>query len=168
MSAAATVKSPSLNSSFVITSFNITREGFLNWTSIGEEGALPYKIEQYIFDRWVTIGEIEGIGTQNANSYSYYVLLHSGTNRFRLKQQNADKTYRYSTEISIVSYKQEAQLKYKSFQRTVKFSRDTFYQMYDPYGSLVSSGVAGAINLRKFPKGRYCVIYDNKMYTVSK
>ncbi len=42
-------------STFVTTGINITNVGKLTWTTTGESGKLPFIIEQYRWNKWVTV-----------------------------------------------------------------------------------------------------------------
>ena len=47
-------------STFKINSIDIDSDGNLNWSTSGEQGKLPFEIEQYRWNIWVTVGEVDG------------------------------------------------------------------------------------------------------------
>ena len=51
--------------SFEILTMNITSGGLLKWTSKMEAGALPYIVEQFKWNKWVPVGEVDGLGTRS-------------------------------------------------------------------------------------------------------
>lgn len=157
------VKSGKVVSSFVMETMFIKEDGFLCWTAKGEHGALPYIIEQFIFDKWVSVGQIDGVGTPTPNSYSVPVTLHSGENRFRIRQKGYDKISRFSDAISYYSPKQPVTYKIEDKNQTLVFSRDTYFIVYNPYGAIIKQTYGNSLNISDFPKGYYCLIYDNKL-----
>src|SRR5947209_7795841 len=81
------IKSEKVISTFNIETFFVKEDGLLCWTAKEEHGSLPYIVEQFIFDKWVPVGEVNGIGTPTPNSYSVPVSLNSGENKFRVRQK---------------------------------------------------------------------------------
>lgn len=157
------VKSGKVVSSFVMETMLVKEDGFLCWTTNGEHGALPYIIEQFIFDKWVAVGKIEGVGTPTPNSYSVPVSLNSGENKFRIHQQGYDKISRFSDAISYYSKKQPVTYKIEDKNQTLVFSSDTYFIVYNPYGAIIKQTYGNSLNISDYPKGYYCLIYDNKL-----
>lgn len=153
---------------FKVTALHISKEGLINWTSVYENGSLPYVIEQFIFDKWACIGQVQGQGSSGANSYSYRVVFHNGINKFRIRQRGQDKVIKYSTEITYSS--ERTPLSYSLIHRnkTISFSGETFYQVYDPYGEVVAKGFGTSVDITNYRKGNYCLIYDNQISTFKK
>ena len=54
-------------STFKVNSIVISDEGSLTWSTSSEQGKLPFVIEQYRWNKWVAIGEVEGKGSGNSN-----------------------------------------------------------------------------------------------------
>lgn len=155
-------------STFYITSMHISKDGLLNWTSVSESGPLTYMVEQYLFDRWVRVSTIEGIGTSNANSYSCPIVFHNGENKFRVKQRGDDKVSRYSDAISLQYKTDEVSFKITEHNQMLEFSAETYYMIYDPYGNIIDQGHATTINISDYEKGKYCLVFDNKLDTFDK
>jgi hypothetical protein len=157
------VKTEKVISTFSIETFFVKEDGLLCWTSKEEHGSLPYIVEQYIFDKWVPVGEINGVGTPTPNSYSVPVSLNSGENKFRVRQKGYDKMSRFSNAITYYSKKEAVSYNIIDKNQTLVFSSDTYFIIYNPYGSIVKQGYGNSLNIADYPKGYYCLIYDNRL-----
>jgi len=150
-------------STFVMKSFKVSKEGFVSWTASNEQGSLPFIVEQFIFDKWVKVAEVTGVGTPTPNSYSVPVVLHSGENKFRVRQKGYDKMSRFSDIITYYSKKEAVSYSVINKNQTISFSADTYYIIYDPYGAIVKQGYGNSVDISNYAKGYYCLIYDNKL-----
>lgn len=157
------VKTAKTVSTFTIESFSVKEDGLICWTAKEEQGSLPYIVEQFIYDKWVAVGEVNGIGTPTPNSYSVPVILNSGENKFRVRQKGYDKMSRFSNAISYYSKKEMVNYSVEDKNQTLVFSSDTYYIIYNPYGAIIKQGYGNSLNISDFPKGYYCLIYDNKL-----
>lgn len=160
------VKNDKVISTFSVETFFIKEDagtGFVCWTAKEEHGSLPYVVEQYIYDKWVQVGQIDGIGTPTPNSYSVPVTLNSGENKFRVRQKGYDKMSRFSNAISYYSKKQPVTYRVTEDNQTLIFSTDTYFMVYNPYGAIVKQGYGNSLNIADYPRGYYCLIYDNKL-----
>lgn len=155
--------SKKITATFSIASMHVSKDGMLHWTSTSEDGSLTYIVEQYIFDRWVKVAAIEGVGTSNANSYSCPVVFHNGENKFRVRQRGADKISRYSNAVSHQFKTDEVNYQIVNHNQLIEFSAETYYMIYNPYGEIIDHGYATTINISDYEKGRYCLVYDNKL-----
>ena len=52
--------------SFEVLTINVSPAGLLKWTTKNESGSLPYIIEQFKWNKWIPIGEVDGIGTSDS------------------------------------------------------------------------------------------------------
>ena len=50
----------------------------------------PFIIQQYKWNKWVNIGEVNGTGGRQMNTYSFQADLHFGLNRIRVKHANGN------------------------------------------------------------------------------
>jgi|SRR3954463_4224011 len=157
------IKSGKIVSSFVMETMFVKEDGFVCWTANGEHGSLPYIVEQYIFDKWVSVGQVTGVGTPTPNSYSVPITLNSGENKFRVRQQGYDKISRFSDAVTYYSKKQPVTYSIKDKNQTLVFSTDTYFIVYNPYGAIIKQCYGNSLNISDFPKGYYCLIYDNKL-----
>lgn len=156
-------KSEKAIATFEMKSFKVSKEGFVSWTAENEHGSLPYILEQFIFDKWVKVSEVLGIGTPTPNSYSIPVILHSGENKFRVRQKGYDKMSRFSDIITYYSKKEAVNYSIINKNQTLSFTGDTYYIIYDPYGSVLKQGYGNSVDISNYTKGYYCIIYDNKL-----
>ncbi|MDF2438099.1 MAG: hypothetical protein K0Q95_2475 [Bacteroidota bacterium] len=155
-------KSDKIISTFEVRSFKISNS-MVSWTSVNEHGSLPYIVEQYIFDKWVKVGEVSGVGNPAPNSYSVPVILSSGENKFRVRQKGYDKISRFSDAVTYYSKKEPVSYEVKDHNQTISFSSDTYFIIYNPYGAIVKQGYGNSVNISEYAKGYYCLIYDNKL-----
>lgn len=156
-------KAEMIISSFEIQSFKVSKDGMVSWTAKNEHGVLPYIVEQYIFDKWVKVGQVNGVGTPASNSYSVPVILSSGENKFRVRQKGYDKMSRFSDAVTYYSKKDPVSYEVVDKNQTISFSSDTYFIIYNPYGVITKQGYGNSVDISNYAKGYYCLIYDNKL-----
>lgn len=149
-------------STFDVVSIKINKEGVLNWTTKGETGKLPFVIEQYRWNKWVVVGEIEGKGTPAENTYSFKVTPHSADNQFRVKQVDYSSKPRYSQAAKFKSTATEVDFNPKKVSNEIIFTSETMYEIYDSWGNIVKKGFGTKVNVDNLPKGIYYLNFDNK------
>ncbi len=157
------IKAEKIIATFEIQSFKISKDGMVSWTSKNESGSLPYSVEQFIFDKWVTVGKVNGVGSPSPNSYSVPVILNSGENKFRVRQKGYDKMSKFSDAVTFYSKKEAVTYTITEKNQRIQFSSDTYFIVYNPYGAIVKQGYDDALNISEYAKGYYCLIYDNKL-----
>ena len=148
--------------SFQVVSMELGSDGNLKWTTTNESCKLPFIVEQFIWNKWVKLGKVEGTGTNGPNNYLYKVDFHSGKNRFRLKQVDKKRNKKYSKEVKYTSLIKE--VKFKKVKNKIMFTAKTKYELYDGYGQLIKKASTQIIDLskEKLKKGSYYLNYDNK------
>ena len=151
-------------STFDVISMKIDDNGVLNWNTNNETGKLPYIIEQFRWNKWVKVGEVEGKGQKANNSYTFKITPHSGENKFRVKQVDYSRRPRYSSSekyrdatIAPVTF---APQKVKD---DIMFSAETMYEIYDAYGNIVKKGFGAKIDVTNLKRGTYYINYDKEM-----
>lgn len=152
-------------STFTISSINIDKNGVLTWKTTGEVGSLPFIVEQFKWNKWVTVATINGVGKPNQNEYSVNIHFITGINRIRVKQVDYSKKPRYSQEVSFNNTNAPITFKPGNGQKTSKeivFSASTDYEIYDYFGQLVTKGYGTKIDVSKYKVGTYFINYDNK------
>lgn len=132
----------------------------LSWTTVEENGRLAFSVQQFKWNKWVNVAEVEGNGTPSKNSYSIRVHPTTGDSKFRLRQIDFTKQPRFSQEVVFRSLK--AAVTMKVAHREIEFSADTEYEIFDQFGKKVLSGFSSKVDLAKLPKGHYYINYDNK------
>lgn len=149
-------------STFTVSEMSCTPNGKLSFTTTGEQGKLPFVVEQFRWNKWVSVGEIAGKGTAGSNSYSFDVSPHSGTNKVRVVQvdhtgkKRASNAVTFDSNVSVPSF---SPIKVK---KTLKFTAETKYEIYDAYGVIVKKGTNIEVDCSNLKKGAYYINYDNK------
>lgn len=147
---------------FEIRKISIDSTGLLKWSTIKENGKLTYTIEQYLWNKWVRVGEVTGKGQPLLNEYESTVILHSGTNKFRVKQQDANGKNYLSKTVEVDSDLKPIKLKSHYFDDQIDFGTITHYQIYDSYGNMVKKGTDKIVDVKNLEKGAYYVDFDNQ------
>jgi hypothetical protein len=163
-------------STFEIVNIGTTPEGVLQWSTKSETGKLPFIVEQFRWNKWVKVGEVQGKGTPGLNEYSFRLTPHSGKNQFRLRQMDFSGQARLSKSIEFNAEGPELDFGPVKASKDITFFRkgkqdqnlETMYEIYDQYGNIVKKGYGGKVDLSNLPKGDYYVNYDNKMGEFSK
>lgn len=155
-------------STYTVSSISVEKDGTLNWTTTGEAGKLPFIVEQYRWNKWIKVTEVEGKGTPNSNNYSVKVSAHSGSNKFRIKQIDYSKTPRYSQEVPFRSMQPPVTLTSKKVSTEILFSSETMYEVYDYYGNIVLKGIGSKVDINSLEKGKYFLNFDNQMEEIIK
>lgn len=140
-------------------------DGRLTWKTKTEAGALPFIVEQYRWNKWVKVGEVQGVGTAGEHTYTFKVAPHSGRNKLRVKQvDNAGaKTSPealFNSKVAEVKYAMDAAAKTISFTNTTGQTAETMYEIYDSFGNIVSKGVGSKVDISKLKAGTYLMNYD--------
>ena len=152
---------------FEITSMKMTNNGLISWIAKNEGGPLPYIIEQFRWNKWVYVGEVQGMGVKVEREYKFLVTaLHSGENRFRIKQMGYQP--RYSSEIKIISSTPRCVYTLGKHSKEIEFTCGTLYEVYDYYGSIVKKGYGSRVDITNLQKGGYFVCYDNSIGEIKK
>lgn len=158
-------------STFVVADGDITctPDGTLSWTTTGESGKLTFTIEQYRWNKWVAIGEVDGLGTAGPNKYTFKVSPHSGENKVRVVQTDHTGRKRPSPETTFTNTSiQEPSISPVKVKDVIKFFTadgtqvETKYEIYDAYGNIVKKGVGMEVDCTNLKKGAYYINYDNK------
>lgn len=153
-------------STFETITIKVSKEALLDWNTRNEIGKLPYIIEQFRWNKWVKVAEVEGKGNLQANEYNYKVVPHAGNNLFRVKQVDASGKPRYSPEAKFRSMIPE--VTFKLNKNTIVFSGETMYEVFDKFGNIVRKGIGTNLDITSLAKGEYYLNYDNTMKTFKK
>lgn len=147
---------------YEIQTMNVSSTGILRWTSSKESGPLPYIIEQYKWNKWVPVGTVDGLGTSDMHDYAFKVALHSGENKFRVKQIGLGSLPKISGAVTINSMVEKPNYALTKNYDALQFNTETFYEVYDDYG-IVKKGYGKEIKLDNMKKGIYYLCYDNQI-----
>jgi hypothetical protein len=158
-------------STFEVVNMSVEKDGTLKWSTRSESGKLPFNVEQYRWNKWVKIGEVDGMGTPGNHDYSFKVAPHSGKNQFRLRQTDYSGQPRVSRAVDFMSEIPEADYTPQKASKDISFivknkpdkTVETMYEIYDQYGNVVKKGFGSKVDVSNLPKGGYYLNYDNKM-----
>ncbi len=148
-------------STFEILSIKMDK-ALLQWTAEKESGPLPYIIEQFRWNKWVKIGEVQGEGTPELNRYAFEVAPHSGENKVRVKQVDHTGKPRFSESASFDGKVTKVSFEPKKVDDVITFSSNTRYEVFDKFGNLVRTGYGKTLDVLGLNKGDdYYINYDN-------
>ena len=155
-------------STYSLEGISCAADGALSWSTTGESGKLPYYIEHYRWNKWIRVGEVNGVGTTDLNKYMFYVIPHSGENKVRITQVDNSGRSRPSKEVTFVAEGvAEPELNAITKQKIIEFIAQgqrvkTKYEVYDAYGNIVKKGYNSIVDYSNLRSGVYYVNYDNK------
>lgn len=155
-------------STFEIVTMTIDKDGTVKWTAKNETGKLTYAVEQFRWNKWVKVGEVEGLGTPSPNSYSFKVVPHTGKNQVRVRQTDYSGQPRLSRPVDFTSSAPEITFAPVKVSKEINFvagdkPTETMYEIYDQYGNVVKRGFGSKVDATNLTKGGYFINYDNKM-----
>jgi len=156
---------------FNTVSIKIDKTGNISWVTKDETGSLPFIVEQFKWKKWITVAQVDGKGLPAQTNYSVKVNLHSGINKFRVKQIDYTKKPRYTPEVTVNNLQPDVTFQPGNNGKTtgsVTFSRSTDYEIYDFYGKRLAKGTGTMVNVSSFPKGTYFINYDSKSESFEK
>jgi hypothetical protein len=153
-------------STFNVLSIAISSDEKLRWETNNENGKLPYVIEQYRWNKWVPVGEVEGSGTSGTNKYEFKTTPHSGENVYRVVQVDHSGEKRVSDQVKFKSSIPTVVKSPAIVKDIIQFSSngtpvETRYEIYDAYGNIVKKGVGNSVNCSNLLKGVYYINFDN-------
>lgn len=155
-------------SSFEIVNISCQPDGKMSWTTKNESGKLAFVIEQFRWNKWVVLGEVDGEGSSKENSYNFVVIPHSGENKVRVTQTDYTNKKRPSQSVSFVNVTiTEPQFSPKRVKKIIQFTSagkpiETKYEIFDAFGNIVKKGFASEADCTNLKKAAYYINYDNK------
>jgi hypothetical protein len=149
-------------------SINVNDQGSIAWSVKNEQGSLPFLVEQYRWNKWITVGEVMGEGSAEKHEYKFQVSPHSGLNRFRVKQVGFAGTVKYTKEITLNSTLTPLTFSTSKDSREVILSGESMYEIYDNYGNIVKKGYGKEIDVSSFNKGLFYLCFDNQVVDFKK
>lgn len=151
---------------FETKAINLDETGLLKWITTNESGVLTFDVEQYKWNKWVKVGEVQGVGTAKENAYEFKVVLVSGENKFRVIQKGTLGKVQKSPTVEVSSAVKKPDFKYEKTSKKVVFNAETGYEVYDLYGQIRKKGFGNSIDMSNLPKGEYYLSYDNATETL--
>lgn len=151
-----------IKNNFIFKMIDVDRRGTLHWLIEGDPGDDPFVIEQYRWNKWVKVGEVEVQDTVTHNSYSFEIIPHQGENLFRVVQRDDHGNTICSQEEKYRTIVKEIFLLSDKVKDELEFTSETLYEVYTYEGELVMSGFDSAVDVSSLADGEYWVNYDNK------
>ncbi len=153
-------------STFKVEEITIDKTGKLKWTTTGEQGKLPFLIEQYRWNKWVVVGEVQGNGTPERNEYEFQITPHSGENTVRVSQIDHSGIKRSSPEVKFISDVAPVTKTPTKVKKEIRFVSNgkpavTRYEIYDAYGNIVKKGIGSSVDCSNLLRGVYYINFDN-------
>ena len=158
LSLSSVAQLPVPKDTLIFTSLNIQSDGLLYWSTKNEASKSPFIIEQFRWNKWIKLGNVDPVGTTNKNNYSFQTVPHSGKNIFRVKQFSEDYA---SKELKWNSNEPKVSFKVRKKSLEISFSSDTHYEIFDSTQKLQKKGYGGSVSIESLPKGIYTLNYDN-------
>jgi hypothetical protein len=150
-------------STFDIVSIAVSGDGILQWTAKNEIAKLTFIVEQFRWNRWVKIGEVNGKGGFDVNSYEFATtMIHSGENKFRVKQVTSNGP-RISPTATYLSIAKAPEIKAYRVAKggLLEFDKETMFELYDRYGNILKKGFGRKIDCSGLKPQNYYLNYDN-------
>lgn len=152
-------------STFNVQSIDV-QNNTLNWKTTDENGKLPFIVEQYRWNKWVNVGEVQGNGNPEVNNYQFKISPHSGKNIVRVVQIDHSGEKRTSKQIEFTSMVSKVVKSPAIVRDVINFTADgdvveTRYEIYDAYGNIVKKGVGSQVDCSNLLKGVYYINFDN-------
>lgn len=141
-------------------SMKVTKDGLFTWSTKNETGKLDFTVEQKRWNKWVSIGKVEGRGTADQHTYTIKYDPYSGENLIRVKQVDVtgakvSESIKYRSMSPVVTFTQGK-------DQNINFSSDTKWEVYDLFGNIAKQGRGNEIDVSDLKKGNYQMNYDNK------
>jgi hypothetical protein len=146
---------------FETVDIKVSANGLLEWITKNEAGSLPYVVQQYKWNKWIEIGQVQGVGTPSTNSYAFLVDFNSGNNKFRVIQFDQTGKMKKSISTEIIAEKPAVNFVYNKKSKEVVFSSETIFEIHDEYGNLVMKGFGTSSKIHNLPNALYWLSYDN-------
>ena len=158
-------------STYEIVSMSAEKDGTFTWSTRSETGKLPFIIEQFRWNKWVKVGEVEGVGTPSNHEYKFKITPHSGKNQVRVRQTDYSGQPRVSKSVDFIGESPEIDYSPQKTSKDISFftkgkqgkAIETMYEIYDQYGNVVKKGFGSKVDVSNLPRGSYYLNFDNKM-----
>ena len=134
----------------------------LHFKTKGEAYKYTYIIEQYRWNKWVRIGEVEAKAIYSGAEYSFQITPHSGENMVRVKLLSPSNIPTMSKAVKFTSKGYTCCDGYNKVQGKIVFSGETLYEVYNKEGQIIKKGFAAEIDISDLSPDVYYLNYDNK------
>ncbi len=153
---------PEKNFSFTKAKWD-RKKDLIYWTTRGQAGEEAFEIQQFRWEKWVTVALVGIKDSVLLDSYEKQVIPHNGRNLFRIMVVDKYGNTIYSKDVKCSSRNDEVFLKSsKAKKGKLLFTGQTQYQIYDQRGLFIKSGFGIDVDVSDMIKGKYWVNYDIK------
>ncbi|MDA3820782.1 MAG: hypothetical protein PF590_10010 [Candidatus Delongbacteria bacterium] len=145
------------------------KDGYLVFETTNESSKLSFFVEEYRWDRWLSIDEIMGEGGPGNNTYKVKIFPHKGINMYRMKQidhmnrVHFSDTMEYQLDIETVKLKTPGRV-----TNEIVFSKETLYELYNSFGERVRFGGGAVIDVSDLPNDFYFLSFGNNVVEIEK
>jgi hypothetical protein len=150
---------PGINDTCKILSVKVDNAGTLVWTVKNGPGKKPFIIEDFRWNKWIKVGEVESVGTAGIQTYSFRIIPHSGENQMKVTRGEelfTSKEIKWiAADIPVVKLTLQKQIK------EIQFTHDTMFEILDANGNRVKRGFGPKVSYKDIPAGTYTLNYDN-------
>ncbi len=153
---------------FETVDIKINDNQILEWITKNETGSLPFIVQQYKWNKWIDIGEVQGSGKKEISNYAFHVDFTSDLNKFRVIQIDPEGKIKKSTSVDIESTKPKLTYTYTKSKQEIVFSNETGFEIHNKYGDLVLKGYSSSVDVSSLPKDDYWISYDNSTESFTK
>ncbi len=147
---------------FEVVDIKVDDNGTLTWKTVNEQGRLPFTIQQFKWNKWVNVGEVQGNGAKDTSTYSFKVDPVPGENRFRVKQEGMEGDEKRSQATRFYSSAPKISYDYKKQDDKVTFSSETYYELYNKYGQIVKKGFGKTLDMSNMEEGVYYLNFGSQ------
>lgn len=143
-------------------SAKVNKDGTFSWSTKGETGKLPFIVEQYRWNKWVKVDEVEGKGRPEGAFYSIKYNPHSGENKIRVKQVDVNGPHLFDpVKYRSTTAPVKMETNKEKVEGTISFSDKTKFEIFDAFGNVMLKGESVSVDVVNLKKGVYYINYDN-------
>lgn len=154
---------------FDLVSISVDSNHVLHWISKNELNKLTYTIEQFRWNKWIKVGEVDGIGGMQENAYSFQTQPHSGKNKFRVKQVASGKPrISQAVDFEVPDLGIKILGNQNKLSDKIEFNKETMYELYDRSGNIIKKGAGKTIDIKDLERHFFYLNFDNKTEQVTK
>lgn len=147
---------------FETSNIKVSDNGLLSWETSNEQGAIPFVVQQFKWNKWVNVGEVQGKGTSTKNAYTFQSAPISGENKFRVVQKSYDGKLKKSPTVEYTSGMAPVGYTFDKKDKAVIFTQETNYELYNVYGQIIKRGFGTKVNMANLPKNDYYISFDSQ------
>ena len=147
--------------SYTIKNIIADSTGKFSFITENEVNHPEFKIEQFVWNKWITVAELSEKDSVDTNTYSAHLALHSGVNTLRVCPTEKKSYQNCSEKITITRSEHKPQCPGK-VRNYILFDMECRYEIYDALGNIIKRGFAKSIDCKDLKRGLYFLNYDNK------